>query len=138
MVVLGWENELWKWLLDCHVLAVPSLSWWLSSSRKGRDREKAVRGRMEGELGKRSEGFLCFKNAPYFLLLAKTALNLIIKKCHMKGVESGMPHGVVCVSPLLKKKGLIQSMHLKLRVAIGSMRSLSIQSIQSIHQTKIC
>jgi len=46
-----------------------------------------VRGRREGELGKRREGFICYKIAPYLLLLDKIALNLIIKKCHMKSVQ---------------------------------------------------
>jgi len=68
------------------------LNWWLSLSEKGRDGEKAVRGRREGEMGKRSEGFLCYKTTPYFLLLDKIALKLIIKKCHMRDVQSGMPN----------------------------------------------
>jgi len=67
---------------------------------KAGDGEMAVRERWEGELRKRSEGFLCYKIAPYLLLLYKIAIHLIIKKCHMKGVQSGMPHEMVCVSPL--------------------------------------
>jgi len=60
------------------------------------DGEKAVRGRREGELGKISEGFMCYKTAPYFLLLDKIGLNLVIKKCHMKGVQSGL-----CITALI-------------------------------------